>query len=78
MIKVKYERLRTSIKEAMTLNSPTPDQTTNAASRLKQKFDLDINEGEIEPTQPPTPTESKAEVEAEPEGGAEPEAEAAE
>ena len=25
VFQVKYERLRTSIKEAMTLNSPTPD-----------------------------------------------------
>ena len=38
---VKYERLRTSIKEAMTLNSPTPDQMEKSVSRLREKFDLE-------------------------------------
>ena len=35
---VKYERLRTSIKEAMTLNSPTPD----LMARLGSKIETDL------------------------------------
>ncbi|CAG5112662.1 Oidioi.mRNA.OKI2018_I69.chr2.g6853.t1.cds [Oikopleura dioica] len=38
-LRVKYERLRTSIKEAMTLNSPTPD----LMARLGSKVEADLN-----------------------------------
>ncbi|CBY39975.1 unnamed protein product, partial [Oikopleura dioica] len=37
-LRVKYERLRTSIKEAMTLNSPTPD----LMARLGSKIEADL------------------------------------